>query len=182
MDIRIKSILLILLTFTLGIITGFFLHSILVERQFESMKRGNRPFSLSRRLDEILKLSPLQTEQINPIIKKYDEKVHETIDKNMIMGMSLMDSMSIEIQPYLSDKQKSMLEDELKHFNNPPPRPMPLDNDEDHSRNRPPQSMPIEGGNGQFNSPPPLKPMPNGNKRDYPKNRPPAPAGINGIE
>ena len=128
MDIKTKSILLILLTFTLGIISGFFLHSFLLERQFRQMDRGNRmPFSLSQRLDEILELNQEQKQKINSIIKKYDDKIHDTVERSRTVGMTIMDSMFVEIKPFLSDEQKSLLETEMNHFNNPPPpRPQPM--------------------------------------------------------
>jgi hypothetical protein len=122
MDIRTKAILIILLTFTLGIITGFFIHDYLLEQKFRPMDR--MPFSLSQRLDEILDLSTGQREKINPIIKKYDDEVHSTIEKDMTLGRSIMDSMSVEIKPFLTDKQVLLLGNEIDHFKNPPP-PMP---------------------------------------------------------
>jgi hypothetical protein len=125
MDIKTKSILLILLTFTLGIISGFFLHSIFLERQFRPMDRDNKmQFSLSQRLDDILELNQEQRQKINPIIKKYDDKVHDTIERNRNLGKVIMDSMFVEIKPFLSDKQQSLFENEMDHFKNtPPPRP-----------------------------------------------------------
>ncbi|MDR3625354.1 MAG: hypothetical protein P4L45_00890 [Ignavibacteriaceae bacterium] len=127
MDIKTKSVLLILLTFSLGIISGFFLHSIIMEREFRPMDRGNHmPFSLSQRMDDILELSPEQKQKIDPIIRKYDDKIHETVERNRDLGMGIMDSMTIEIKPFLSDKQKNLLRDEIYHFKNlPPPRPQP---------------------------------------------------------
>jgi hypothetical protein len=127
MDIKTKSVLLILLTFTLGIMCGFFLHSYFMEQHFRPMDRGNKmPFSLSQRLDEILELSPEQIQKINPIIKRYDDKVYQTVERNRTLGMVIMDSMFVEIKPLLSDKQQSLLENEMNHFKNPPPpRPQP---------------------------------------------------------
>jgi hypothetical protein len=91
------------------------------------MDRDNRmPFSLSQRLDDILELNPEQKQEINPIIRKYDDKIHDTVDRSRTSGIVIMDSMFIEIKPYLSDKQKSLLENEMNHFKNPPPpRPQP---------------------------------------------------------
>jgi hypothetical protein len=82
------------------------------------------PFSLSQRLDEILELSSEQQQKINPIIKRYDDKIRETVERNRDLGMGIMDSMTIEIKPFLSDKQKNLLNNEMYHFKNqPPPRP-----------------------------------------------------------
>jgi len=131
MDIKTKSVLLILLTFTLGIFCGFFLHSYFMEQQFRRpviRTGGMMEFGLSQRFDDILELSPAQKEQINPIIKKYEDEIHITVERNMSAGMAAMDSLFKEIKPYLSDKQKSLLENESDHFKNPPfpPRQPPM--------------------------------------------------------
>jgi len=129
MDIKTKSVILILITFMLGIISGFFLHSIFIARQFPPMDHGGRmPFRLSERLDNILQLNPEQMQKINPIITRYDNEIHETVERNRTLGTSIMDSMRTEIAPFLSDKQKSLLDDEMNHFKNPPPpgHPQPM--------------------------------------------------------
>lgn len=123
MDIKTKSVLLILLTFTLGILCGFFLHSYFMEQQFSRPViriGGMMGFGLSQRFDDVLELTPTQKEQINPIINKYEGEIHITVERNMTLGMTIMDSLSKEIKPYLSDKQKSLLENEMDHFKSPP--------------------------------------------------------------
>ena len=129
MDIKTKSVLLVLLIFTLGIICGFFLHSFFMEQQYRPVVRigMGMGLGLSQRFDDILELSSAQKEQINPIIRKYEDKIHITIERNMSTGFETMDSLSKEIEPYLSDKQKSLLENEMDHFKNPPfpPRQQP---------------------------------------------------------
>ena len=126
MDIKTKSVLLVLLIFTLGIICGFFLHSFFMEQQYRPVVRigMGMGLGLSQRFDDILELSSAQKEQINPIIRKYENKIHITIERNMSTGFETMDSLSKEIEPYLSDKQKSLLENEMDHFKNPPFPPM----------------------------------------------------------
>ena len=126
MKIETKSSVLILAIFIFGIICGFFLRSMFNPGRPPMPQEPNHDMNFTKRIEDKLQLNNGQLKNVEPIIKKYDKKLFEALDRARFAGMTVMDSLKVEIAPYLNEKQKEILNDELNHFNNPPPPDRPM--------------------------------------------------------
>ncbi len=123
MNIQTKSSVLVLSIFIFGIICGFFLRSVFVNDQFRKPPFERGKIDFSKRLEDVLRLNPAQAKAVEPILKKYDQKILLTIDKARLEGVAVIDSMKVELRPLLTNSQKEILNNELIRFKNPPPPP-----------------------------------------------------------
>lgn len=98
-------------TLIIGILIGFFANSVVTDRRIKdfSMHKGETLF-WHKVLGEI-DATDEQREKINPIIKKYSDKTHKTVQETWNKIPLIWDEMENEIMIVLTDdQQKKVLE------------------------------------------------------------------------
>ncbi len=110
MKAKSKSFWVLLLTFVLGIIVGYISREIVLENQISKFRRLSKPGGLTKMITDEAKLEEEQIRELSPIIGKYDVKMREFRKEGHCKFKTLMDSLRVEIAPYLSEEQKASLD------------------------------------------------------------------------
>ncbi|MDD5675605.1 MAG: hypothetical protein PHC61_15655 [Chitinivibrionales bacterium] len=109
MRTKVKFSALLLVTLGLGIVIGFLGNGIFVREHFrnlEKMRQGDRVVGM---IEQQLKLTPLQKEQVEPVLQKYGRKLR-SIHRNFHRELTgTLDSLRNEVGPYLTAEQKRRL-------------------------------------------------------------------------
>jgi len=117
MKTQLKSSLLLLSIFGLGIIFGLVLDRTFVEYQMKSrFKRLREPRMIGHLLERIIQPAPEQQKRIREILAKYSQQMDETRRQVMKQSAVIMDSLQQDLAPILTEEQKSRLEEHRKRF------------------------------------------------------------------
>lgn len=106
MKTKTKSIVVILLTLFIGILLGFLLHSNIMKMRYEQMSELRKPGGLINRMESIIDLSEEQKANIEPILKKHENRFRLFRSE----AVSQLDSMRREIKQFLTEDQIKELE------------------------------------------------------------------------
>ena len=146
MNIRLKSYLILLATFSLGITAGVLLAVATMKMTFGAMKGFgppgmDRPFGhmgpppggpgpmLEKHLERIVQPSDAQREKLKPLMEKYQERLGQMMKSHLEAVRFVMDSLDVDLEKMLTPEQL----ERWKHRprpphppsgpeNNPPPR------------------------------------------------------------
>jgi hypothetical protein len=159
MNIRLKSYLILFATFSMGLAVGVLLAMATMKVTFNALggrMMGSHPPSfrpmggmdgspgrmLERHLENIVEPTEPQREKLQPLLKKYQERLGKVMDNHLESVRFLMDSLDLDLQKVLSPEQME------KWKNRPRSHRMP---------GGPGGPMRPDGprGPGQFRGPPP---------------------------
>jgi len=101
-----KPILVIAGTLLIGFVLGFFVSGYITSHKIKTFMRWTDKEEFVNRIYERIDATDKQKKQLYPILQKYSEKSTECFNKHKI----IIDSMSTELEPYLSSEQKQKLE------------------------------------------------------------------------
>ena len=139
MKTQIKTSIVLLSIFALGIILGVVIDRTLVEHQMKSrFSRMRNPRMFGHFLERIIKPTPEQNQKIRQLLQNYSQKMDETRWHVMKESIAIMDSLRHDLEPILTEEQKKRLEEHRKRiemrrgdfpglkrppFDEPPPEP-----------------------------------------------------------
>jgi hypothetical protein len=131
MNIKVKSSLIIIGTFVLGMLIG----SIFTRSFFRPPEMGERirelrkPEGFMENFERIIEPTDAQREKIREILRLHFERMHKNSKEFRERFIQLNDSLRAELDPVLSDEQKARLDEMEKRFRDHerpefgPPRP-----------------------------------------------------------
>lgn len=108
MNNKSKAIILIVITFILGISVGFLIGR--APRPVEDigpMHGMKAPYT--EMICQRLNLSEEQTKEVAPIVEKYEPQLKKIFREGNLAIRGVMDSLDREILPYLTDEQRARL-------------------------------------------------------------------------
>jgi hypothetical protein len=118
MNLKIKSTLIIIGTFIIGLIVG-----IIVTKSFfhppgviDKIAELKSPRGFMERFERIIEPTQSQRSKIRKILRDHFEKVHEQSRQFRGRFMQLNDSLRTELDPILTDEQKERLDEMEKRF------------------------------------------------------------------
>ena len=104
---RIKPILFLVLTLLLGFLLGVMSSQYLVKQRIRNFQNQDRGKGFIRMHHNILDITPEQTQQVDPILIKYFEK----LSSHRKSAGGIIDSMLGELEPLLSEEQRVRMEE-----------------------------------------------------------------------
>ena len=112
MNLKIKSSLIIVFTFILGMIVGIiFIRSFFPPpKMIDRIAEGRTPRGFMDRFERVINPTESQREEIEKILKEHFERMHNQSVKFRDRFKQLNDSLLIELKPILNDEQKQRLE------------------------------------------------------------------------
>jgi Spy/CpxP family protein refolding chaperone len=123
MSNKSKSYFIIFASFTLGIVAGFFLHSLFIESETDQFRRIRAEGGIVNRMENILKLNEEQKEKLRPLLEEHEKKIMNVAEKSRVEIKKIMDSFKTELKPYLTEEQIKHLTEEF-NFRVPFPGPV----------------------------------------------------------
>lgn len=119
MNIKVKTYIIILTTFTIGILVGTLLDRTLMRYNYQhKLDRMRNPKGLFGMLNHIIEPDAAQSKEIREILQKRSKQIFEHGEKSRMQMAVIMDSLHAEIEPLLSDEQKKRLQNRIKSFKN----------------------------------------------------------------
>jgi len=112
MNLQLKSFLIFLAIFVIGFGSGFLVSGRLTKRSIEAAKERETPVGFKKDLYQYLKADAMQKQAIDSILAEYIPKIKEERAISRAYQKHLRDSMFLQIQQLLDNKQKG----ELKEF------------------------------------------------------------------
>ena len=112
MNLKVKSSLIIIGTFILGMIIGMIFMRLFFPppQMIDRIAEGRTPHGFSERFERIIEPSDSQREEIRKILRQHFEKMHNQSEKFRGRFRQLNDSLLIELDPILNEEQKERLE------------------------------------------------------------------------
>lgn len=112
---RTKSILLLVSTLLLGMVLGAVVNAWLATERFERIRDLRRPGGMIQHLERIVEpTSPEQRAQIRAVFDATSAEVQALRDEHRRELRAVMDSMTVRLEPVLTDEQMSTLRDRLR--------------------------------------------------------------------
>jgi uncharacterized protein YneF (UPF0154 family) len=109
---KTKSILIIILIFILGFLLGLFSAGLIQHAQMKKFRSIAEEKGFASHFIQVIKPSDEQLKQIDPILEKYNKKsILKGKQMRTEMRMTL-DSLQLELEPYLTEKQKEILKNQ----------------------------------------------------------------------
>ncbi len=100
-----KSILILIATLIVGFAIGFMTNSQLTKRRIQSFVKMGTSAGFKERLYRVIKPDDLQLVEIDPILEKYAEKIHQSVIESREEMKNINDKMVEELAPFLNDEQ-----------------------------------------------------------------------------
>ena len=102
---KFKSILIIVATLIIGFIIGFLTNGQLTKSRIQSFVKMGTSDGFKARLYRVIQPDELQRAEIESILEKYAEKIHESVVKSREDMIGIGDEMMEELEPFLNDDQ-----------------------------------------------------------------------------
>ena len=108
MNLKVKSSLIIVFTFILGMIVGIILIRSFFPppKMIDRIAEGRTPRGFLDRFERVINPTESQREEIGKILRQHFEKMHNQSKKFRERFLQLNDSLRIELDPILSVEQK----------------------------------------------------------------------------
>lgn len=116
MNTTLKYSLIIVSTLLIGFILGFLVNGRLTHHRMEKMKESFSKQGFSGEFLHMLRLTPDQMEQLQPILKKYGEENRQMMERNREEQRLIFQNLEEEITPYLTAGQIERLEKFKTHW------------------------------------------------------------------
>jgi hypothetical protein len=118
MNLKVKSSVIIIGTFVLGMIIGsIFMRSFFGPPEMrDRIRELRKPEGFMENFERIIKPTDVQSEQIREILRSHFERVHKNSKEFRERFIQLNDSLRAELDPVLSEEQKARLDEMEKRF------------------------------------------------------------------
>ena len=118
MNLKVKSTLIIIGTFVIGMIVGIivtksFFHP---PKMIDKIAELRSPHGFMERFERIIEPTESQKTKIRNILREHFEKMHKQSQQFRGRFMNLNDSLRAELDPILTDEQKARLDEMQKRF------------------------------------------------------------------
>ena len=119
MKTKLKSTVIIGSTLIIGIILGFLLKSLVIESEFDRLKKLRDPQGFANALEEVIQPSDEQKEKLMPILEGFQSEMERMRNKARKEMTQVMDSLRIELEQILTDEQFIKLQEYLEKDQKP---------------------------------------------------------------
>jgi hypothetical protein len=109
-----KLIIAALLLIAIGFAAGFYAHRQLSVKRIKNVAALRSAYGFEEHLFRIIQPSEEQKAQLRPIVEGYAGQIAENNRQSRLMQKSLVDSMRLEIKPFLTSEQVQQL-DKFSH-------------------------------------------------------------------
>ena len=112
MNLKVKSSIIIVSTFILGMVVGIILMRSVFPppKMIDRIAEGRTPKGFMDRFERIIDPTESQREEIEKILQRHFERMHNQSVKFRDHFKQMNDSLRIELNPILSDEQKERLD------------------------------------------------------------------------
>jgi len=112
MNLKVKSSLIIVCTFILGMVVGIIFMRALFPppNMIDRIAEGRTPRGFMDRFERVINPTESQREEIKKILGQHFERMHNQSVKFRDHFKQMNDSLRIELNPILSDEQKERLD------------------------------------------------------------------------
>jgi len=112
MNLKVKSSVIIVGTFTLGMVVGMiFIRSFFPPpKMIDRIAEGRTPRGFMDRFERVINPTESQREEIGKILQQHFKRMHNQSEKFRNRFIQLNDSLRFELDPILSDEQKERLD------------------------------------------------------------------------
>lgn len=139
MNVKIKTTLIILITFGIGIVTGVMGHRLYMQQQFKKILSARMPAGFVFHFRKVIQPTDEQWQKIEPILDKYGKKLSEMHHKFRENIFPIFESFKKELEPLLTEEQKERIKKKMFFRPGPPGLRGPK-----RPFNRPPDKDPVE--------------------------------------
>jgi uncharacterized membrane protein len=116
MDIKIKTTLIILFTFIIGMMAGAVITRAFLKYRVEKVLSMSAPAGFTDHFERIIEPTDEQREAVRKILNKYGQQMFQMRQKNLKEFLSLNQAMKKELNSILTPQQIERLEERfLKH-------------------------------------------------------------------
>jgi uncharacterized membrane protein len=122
MNIKIKTTLIILITFIIGMVAGAMIGRVYLQHRMKKILSMRAPHGLIAHFERIIEPSEEQREAVRKILQKYGKKMFETSQKIRKEMRPIQKAMQEELDAILTPEQKKRLK---KRFFMPRPGKYP---------------------------------------------------------
>jgi hypothetical protein len=118
MNLKVKSSLIIIVTFVIGMILGIILTQSLYPppKMIDKISILRSRGGFMERFERIIQPNEVQKEKIREILEIHFERMHSQSKKFRDQFVELNDSLRTELEPILNDEQKERLEKMTERF------------------------------------------------------------------
>lgn len=125
MNVKLKTTLIILVTFTIGIATGVMGHRLYMQQQFKKLLSTRMPAGFVSHFRKTIEPTDEQWRKIEPILDKYGKKLSDMHHKFRENIFPVFESFKKELDPLLTEEQKERLKKKMFRRPGPPGPPGP---------------------------------------------------------
>ncbi len=130
---NVKLILAMIGLVAIGFAGGVIVHRSIALQKIEHIQEVARRDGFMHHVMRRLDLSSEQRKQVEPILRKYGKSIYELQLSTLERRVLLIDSLSLEIEPFLEKDQRKHFKRSIKRF-----QARPLDRLERNPKNRKP--------------------------------------------
>lgn len=114
MNIKAKNSLIIIVTLIIGIVIGFLISGRVTNYRVENMRSDFTDQGMHSHLMRVIKPTPRQLEEIEPIFEKYANMRKEQLFNHLNSQKKMFRDFEMELKPFLDDDQILRIE-RMKH-------------------------------------------------------------------
>ena len=103
---KLKPVLVIVGTLLIGFVLGFFVSGYITQHKIKTYMQCANKDGFTNMIYERINASQELKQKIDPILQKYSEKSTECLNRHK----AIIDSLHIELEPYLSSEQNQKLQ------------------------------------------------------------------------
>ena len=116
MTTRTKSTFIIIGTFIIGVLIGALINGAVVRHRMNKIDKMRTVPGFSAEMQRIIKPSNDQLPKIEPILNRTAESLIQLGQRQFEHANVIVDSMVTDLNPYLTQEQKTRLQDHIRHF------------------------------------------------------------------
>jgi len=110
---KTKTFLIILITLIIGIAIGFEVSEILIRKRFDEFKNLRQPKGFVGIFENMIKPDENQKPILDSIILKFHKRINNTMAIVKMQMDKQIDSLSVELKPYLTKEQMDRFKNEM---------------------------------------------------------------------
>lgn len=111
-----KTLIIILVTLIIGSAIGFEVSEILIKKRFDEFRNIRQPRGMVDIFSNIIKPDEKQKPKIDSIIFSFHNRVDKIMNESRKKMDKQLDTLRLELKPYLNDDQMKRFDDEIKRI------------------------------------------------------------------
>lgn len=116
MTTRTKSVLIIIGTFVIGVLIGALINGAMVRHRMNRIDKMRTVPGFSSEMQKIIQPTKEQLPKIEPILNRTANALVQLGKQQFEHANVIVDSMVVDLNPYLTKEQITRLEDHIRHF------------------------------------------------------------------